>query len=331
MALVNESEKLRNTLTRYLDTLSSTEEESTTEEEALFSVQGDRQWGLLEWPELVDKWETAVEIEALRPLAESRRSLVTILAKGVVNIHDCDTSRLIQPLRAAKYRQCAANWIRLRLMTGTSSLNGMMFRMTQGVRSKLCPSCNIQAEETPVHFLDECPAHAAILREFWSSYRPPSQSDRIEAILGLEVDFDWLTPEEINSRELKNVSLIHQLWTLRKKNLTISLASPEDSDSTSPEEDDETESDGILSDREGSQTCSDSPLEVENAAPLKSRQLRIFDFFNRIPPTHGLDDVVDVRMPPILSEPSGSCRFSKVVHSPPQGRQEAHGNISMPR
>ena len=53
------------------------------------------------------------------------------------------------------------NWIRIRLLCGTSSLNHMMSRVTRGSRNPSCPMC-CSALETVVHFLRECQSQECI-------------------------------------------------------------------------------------------------------------------------------------------------------------------------
>ena len=47
------------------------------------------------------------------------------------------------------------NWIRIRLLCGTSSLNSMMTRITRGTRSCFSPMCGTTTDAV-VHFLCEC-------------------------------------------------------------------------------------------------------------------------------------------------------------------------------
>ena len=54
------------------------------------------------------------------------------------------------------------NWIRIRLLAGTSSLNVTMSRMTRGQRSECCPVCEDDVE-TVLHFLRECQAATSLV------------------------------------------------------------------------------------------------------------------------------------------------------------------------
>ena len=71
---------------------------------------------------------------------------------------DAALQKAVNLTRRSSHR---VNWIRLRLLAGTSSLNGMMARITGGARSSSCPVCG-NGPETVVHFLRSCRATSSI-------------------------------------------------------------------------------------------------------------------------------------------------------------------------
>ena len=71
-----------------------------------------------------------------------------------------DTSKGLAPMDIVSRGPSMANWVRIRLLSGTSSLNDMMERITSSAsaedrRSAACPLCQT-VRETVLHFLLDC-------------------------------------------------------------------------------------------------------------------------------------------------------------------------------
>ena len=111
-----------------------------------------------------------------------------------------------------------ANWMRIRLLCGTSALNAPMRKDNQ--RSRLCPMCS-EEEETVQHFLHDCqhPAHDDVMSDFFHSLAP---LQKCAFILGCRVGEDsdpfGLGPDK--GEDALNVRLVCNLYSLRSAALT---------------------------------------------------------------------------------------------------------------
>ena len=113
------------------------------------------------------------------------------------------------------------NWIRIRLLCGTSSLNSMMSRITRGARPKSCPMCDSETE-TVVHFLRECRSaeciaarthHFVRMQPLFGSLTPIQQS---AFILGCAVDTGKGEVVATRDEDFINFTLVESLWEYRK-------------------------------------------------------------------------------------------------------------------
>ena len=118
-----------------------------------------------------------------------------------------------------------ANWIRIRLLAGTSSLNVTMSRMTRGHRSQRCPVCE-DSTETILHFLRECQApsslvarnrHIMKVTELFEGLTPLQQC---AFILGCEVDTESKPVAATREEDLASKELVETLWEHRCAALT---------------------------------------------------------------------------------------------------------------
>ena len=73
-----------------------------------------------------------------------------------------DVGYSIGCLPIVQSKPSSANWIRIRLLCGTSALNSCMSRITRGTRNAQCSMCGAE-EETVEHFLAQC-AHPVVQR-----------------------------------------------------------------------------------------------------------------------------------------------------------------------
>ena len=106
-----------------------------------------------DWRSTVRTAIADLEVERFRVAARKQRTL---------QILECSTDAALQrAVNLTRRSSHRANWIRLRLLAGTSSLNGMMARITGGERSGQCPVCE-NGTETVVHFLRTCRATSSI-------------------------------------------------------------------------------------------------------------------------------------------------------------------------
>ena len=154
---------------------------------------------------------------------------------------DCDEKSTLAVLGTGKRTSVAdrmqvilcppshANWIRIRLLCGTSALNATMGRMMRkdNQRSRLCPMCS-EEEETVQHFLHDCQhpsfveeraAHDDVMTDFFHSLAP---LQKCAFILGCRVGEDsdpfGLGPDK--GEDALNVRLVGNLYSLRSAALT---------------------------------------------------------------------------------------------------------------
>ena len=93
---------------------------------------------------------------------EVQRFRVAAGTQPTLQVLECSTDAALQrAVNLTRRSSHRVNWIRLRLLAGTSSLNGMMARITGGARSSSCPVCG-NGPETIVHFLRSCRATSSI-------------------------------------------------------------------------------------------------------------------------------------------------------------------------
>jgi exonuclease III len=167
----------------------------------------------------VQRWRSSVrtaiasrEAQHLREEAKSHSTL-EILATATAD----SFLRLQNVLRRSPH---PINWIRIRLLCGTSSLNGTMSKITRGTRASLCPMCGLR-RETVVHFLREClyskcvvarTLHARVAPHIFDSLTPVQQS---AFILGCKVEVAGKIAVASPEEDLANFELVRSLWELR--------------------------------------------------------------------------------------------------------------------
>jgi len=105
------------------------------------------------WYNTVKKWVMRTEIHMTRGVAPGTLAL---LARALQD----DTPKGLAPMDIVSRGPSMANWVRIRLLSGTSSLNDMMERITSSAsaedrRSAACPLCQT-FRETVLHFLLDC-------------------------------------------------------------------------------------------------------------------------------------------------------------------------------
>ena len=113
-----------------------------------------------------------------------------------------------------------ANWIRLRLLSGTSSLNLSMHRITGGHRPPTCPVCR-DGDETVLHFLQHC--SSAFARSARSAHRARvthkfgdlSDIQKCAFILGCTVSCGVTATSANLVEDLANRQLVEGLWENR--------------------------------------------------------------------------------------------------------------------
>ena len=135
-----------------------------------------------------------------------------------------------------------ANWIRIRLLCGTSALNTTMGRITRSARSRLCPMCE-EVEESVQHFLRDCmdPSyvearanHEVNMPRFFAALSPLQQC---AFILGCSVSVPSDPPKAHTAdrgEDSINIKLVQELYGHRSRKLqdTLGLIVPEDIDMT---------------------------------------------------------------------------------------------------
>lgn len=161
------------------------------------------------------------EVESFRCAAGSQPTLAVLA---------CSTdSGLRKPVNLIRRSSDRANWIRCRLLSGTSSLNGMLNKITRGQRSKLCPVCGF-SEETVTHFLRACrdpsfiTARARHNMRMVHSFDQMSDIQQSAFILGCEVKLDSKNIAATPDEDLTSKKLVESLWDIRCAALDASTA-----------------------------------------------------------------------------------------------------------
>ena len=153
-----------------------------------------------------------LEVERFRVAARKQRTLQVLECST-----DTALQRAVNLTRRSSHR---ANWIRLRLLAGTSSLNGMMARITGGERSDQCPVCE-NGTETVVHFLRTCRATSSIdARTHYEaqvarSFEGMSELQQCAFILGCVVSVDTGEITATQTEDLASRQLVETLWDNR--------------------------------------------------------------------------------------------------------------------
>ena len=241
----------------------------------LLSAELGENTPLSAWRQSIRAWASRQDLEEVRRAVNaSRNSTLKIIERVLQGDGARPTDRINMLLSAPPG---AANRIRVRLLTGTSSLNGMMSRITRSTsrRCAICPLCE-QSEETVEHFLWQCDAPS--MRAARSRFKSALNSVSFEA-LGLDGKCGFIlgcTVDDVKAstaQDAECLRFVQEIWTLRKTALTTAMSSaasttssPSSSSSPSP-----------------SSTSSPSPLPSPSSSSSTSssrrRQTRIEDFF----------------------------------------------------
>ena len=167
-----------------------------------------------DWRSLVRRVMTAQEVAYFRTAAGNQPTLEVLACST-----DESLSRVQNLTRRSSH---PANWIRIRLLAGTSSLNVTMSRITRGQRPQRCPVCE-GSTETVLHFLRECQApsslvarnrHTKKVTELFEELTPLQQC---AFILGCEVDTESKPVAATREEDLASKQL------LRPSGITVVL------------------------------------------------------------------------------------------------------------
>jgi hypothetical protein len=122
------------------------------------------------WHRFLRRWALRQDLDEFTETADKQRSTLRIMNRAV----DDDAERMPAfPLTKAPNR--GQNQIRLRLLSGTSALNGTMSHYTE--RTAKCPfGCD--GEENAAHFLLHCGAMADLRKEYESRLVDSCECDR---------------------------------------------------------------------------------------------------------------------------------------------------------
>ena len=138
---------------------------------------------------------------------------------------DAALQKAVNLTRRSSHR---VKWIRLRLLAGTSSLNGMMARITGGARSSSCPVCG-NGPETVLYFLRSCHScHATSSIDARTHYEAKvnrsfedlSELQQCAFILGCVVAVDTEQIAASPAEDLASLTLVETLWDKRCAALT---------------------------------------------------------------------------------------------------------------
>ena len=181
-------------------------------------------------PELitpVKDWRSTVrtaiadrEVQKFRVAAGKQQTLQVL---------ECSTDNsLKKAVNLSRRSSHRANWIRVRLLTGTSSLNGMMARITDGKRSHRCPVCD-NGPETVAHFLRTCRAQSSIVARLrhrngvTRSFEDLTELQQCAFILGCVVKVGSKELAASTQEDLANLMLVESLWDTRCTSLSAAL------------------------------------------------------------------------------------------------------------
>ena len=118
-----------------------------------------KRFPVTEWRKAVIEHSRKVELYVIDTLANtSSSSTLTLLNRVLKDLKPAkDGSLATFPLIDSNVRKEAANWIRIRLLCGTTSLNESMSRITRATsqRTQTCLVCG-EAKEDTCHFLLRC-------------------------------------------------------------------------------------------------------------------------------------------------------------------------------
>jgi hypothetical protein len=189
-----------------------------------------------QWKTAVTAYATAVDYSAIRVQADSSdTSTIHVVARALQRDIGGAPSKRSCTIGPVDAPPSGANWIRIRLLSGTSALNDMLARITRNntARSALCPLCG-EHKETVRHFLRDCNSTSELRDKYeesisaagFGSLDPLAQC---AFILGCKVD--GLTPSKADDAESEQ--LVSQLWALRSKALTEATRARLQEDSTS--------------------------------------------------------------------------------------------------
>ena len=201
--------------------------------------EGDTNDPIADWRATVKDWANFQDLSLIGAQSDSPTSTLRILARAAAGIQKRGVE-LGCPI--VHLQPCPINWIRIRLLSGTCSLNARMSRITRRTTARQpdCPMCT-QSAETVEHFLRLCPApqfvrararHARAMPPQFSEFDPLGQC---AFILCNEVD-GIKQSEDIRAEHL---TLVRKLWRLRKEALTRAQA--DGLSSSEPESDSESD------------------------------------------------------------------------------------------
>ena len=118
-----------------------------------------KRFPVAEWRKAVIEHSRKVELYAIDTLANtSSSSTLTLLNRVLKDLKPATYGSLAAfPLIDSNVHREAANWIRIRLLCGTTSLNESMSRITRATsqRTQTCLICG-EAKEDTCHFLLRC-------------------------------------------------------------------------------------------------------------------------------------------------------------------------------
>ena len=181
-----------------------------------------------EWRKAVEEYVIEVSRKHILSLRASTLALIQTLAQDIPEAHrDMGITR---PLPIVDAAPSPSNWLRFRFLTGMSSLNSMMSRITKTStrRSSTCPVCSGD-EETVMHFLRTCPDLVATqerelhAKQCPDSFRSSSVLTQCLFILGCPPKGGVTV-----AQEAANLNLIDKLWARRRSCLTshMKVAAP---------------------------------------------------------------------------------------------------------
>ena len=170
-----------------------------------------------DWRSSVRKAIADREVKLFRDAAGSQPTL-EILASST----DSALERAVNLINRSSNH---ANWIRIRLLAGTSSLNSTMAKITRGQRQARCPVCEKDIE-TVVHFLRKCSgqsSHDARSHHrvrVTQKFEDLSDIEQCAFILGCTVRCGLVDITATPTEDLSNRELVQTLWDNRCAALT---------------------------------------------------------------------------------------------------------------
>ena len=194
------------------------------------------------WPTAITEWlSSTVHAELTQRVRATPSSTVRLLSKC-----PSDAFSVKRPFPVVGSDPSHTNFLRIRLLSGTHSLNGMMSRITRAQanpRMSLCQACNSGEVETVSHFLRNCSsqraraARAVHEAKLGEAFARLTEDEQCIFILGGCWSSIRCDLKPTRDQDIANCELFRSLWAARNDTF-------EDVEAASPEEESDEENGG---------------------------------------------------------------------------------------